>query len=84
MAHMFRKTKSVRSGHPSTSGRVSPVEPPSPDLSRLTQEEINILHKVIQRQEEFENEEASCIWTIQQQLERYEKRCARRVAGKVV
>ena len=60
---IFFQSKSVRSGR-TYSGRNSPEEPPSPDLSRLTPEEICILKKVIQRQEEFENEEASCIWWV--------------------
>ena len=60
---IFFQSKSVRSGR-TFSGRNSPEEPPSPDLSRLTPEEICILKKVIQRQEEFENEEASCIWWV--------------------
>lgn len=34
-----------------------PVNPPSPDLSHLTPEELQILADVIKRQEQFEHQE---------------------------
>ncbi|XP_061192589.1 regulating synaptic membrane exocytosis protein 2-like [Saccostrea echinata] len=81
MAHVFRKTKLARPGDKLVRCE-SPEEPPTPDLSHLTPEEINILQKVIQRQEEFENEEASCIWAIRQQLEQYEDAVRAQGSGK--
>ncbi|XP_062601029.1 regulating synaptic membrane exocytosis protein 2-like, partial [Saccostrea cucullata] len=81
MAHVFRKTKLARPGDKHARCE-SPEEPPIPDLSHLTPEEIDILQKVIQRQEEFENEEASCIWAIRQQLEQYEDAVRAQGSGK--
>ncbi|CAG5129657.1 unnamed protein product, partial [Candidula unifasciata] len=46
-----------------------PVSPPSPDLSHLTPDEINVINEVIRRQEEFERQEADRVKKLREELD---------------
>ncbi|CAH1775833.1 unnamed protein product [Owenia fusiformis] len=62
-------------------GATSPLSPPSPTLSHLTQDEIFILKDVFRRQVEVQQEEKQFIRCLQRELAQYEHRVKQQAAN---
>ncbi|XP_059166066.1 regulating synaptic membrane exocytosis protein 1-like isoform X2 [Physella acuta] len=59
-----------------------PVCPPSPDLSHLTPDEINVINDVIRRQEEFDRQEANRVKKLKEDLDSLQHQLAvKSIAG---
>ncbi|XP_060072589.1 regulating synaptic membrane exocytosis protein 1-like [Ylistrum balloti] len=61
---------------------VIPPIPPAPDISHLTEEELDILKRVFQREEMFERDEAERLMEIERRLENYERTVRQQSSGK--
>ncbi|GFO03074.1 regulating synaptic membrane exocytosis protein 2-like, partial [Plakobranchus ocellatus] len=73
MSFLFKKVvkpwNSTKANQDTLEMPTAPELPPSPDLSHLTPDEIQVINNVIKRQEEFDRQEANRVQRLKEELE---------------